>query len=196
MTEPQNQPQNGPHHEDDLTTVVAEIEGVAAKVNRDSLAALADRIHAAPRVFVAGEGRSGLMGKAFAMRLMHLGLTVYAMGESITPAVREGDLVVVISGSGTTAGAVRTAEQAVSAGADTHAVTTDPGSPLAARANGVLVLPAATKYRRTDEAPTIQPLSSLFDQATHVALDVVCLALARRLDVDNERARATHSNTE
>jgi len=75
-------------------------------------------------------------------------------------------------------------------------VTTDPASPLAASANGILVLPAATKYRRADEAPTIQPLSSLFDQATHVALDVVCLALARRLDVDNERARATHSNTE
>jgi len=117
MTEPQTGARSGPHHEDDLATVVAEIAGVAAKVDRDSLAALADRIHAAPRVFVAGEGRSGLMGKAFAMRLMHLGLTVYAMGESITPAVRGGDLVVVISGSGTTAGAVRTAEQAVSAGA-------------------------------------------------------------------------------
>ena len=181
---------------DDLSTVVAEIEGVAAKVDRDSLEALVDRLDAAPRVFVSGEGRSGLMGKAFAMRLMHLGLTVYAMGETITPAVREGDLVVVISGSGTTAGAVRTAEQAGSAGAGVHAVTTDPGSPLAARADGVLVLPAATKYRRSDEAPTIQPLSSLFDQATHVALDVVCLGLARRRDVDNERARGTHSNTE
>lgn len=181
---------------DDLSTVLAEIGAVATKVDRVSLTALVDRLDAAPRVFIAGEGRSGLMGKAFAMRLMHLGLVVYAMGETITPAVREGDVVVVISGSGTTPGAVRAAEQAAAAGAGVHAVTTDPGSPLGERADGVLVLPAATKYRRSDEAPTIQPLSSLFDQATHIALDVVCLGLAHRRDVDNRQARDTHSNTE
>jgi 6-phospho-3-hexuloisomerase len=181
---------------DDLDTVLAEIRGVADKTDREQLAALADRLLGAPRVFVAGEGRSGLMGKAFAMRLMHLGLTVYAMGETITPSVGEGDLVVAISGSGTTAGTVRAAESASKAGAAVCAVTTDPSSPLADVAEAALVLPAATKYRRPDEAPTIQPLSSLFDQMTHVALDVVCLEVARRRDVDNEAARRSHSNTE
>jgi 6-phospho-3-hexuloisomerase len=181
---------------DDLTTVLAEITGVAEKTDRDQIRDFADRLTGAARVFVAGEGRSGLMGKAFAMRLMHLGLTVYAMGETITPAVKAGDLVVAISGSGTTGGTVRAAEGARSAGAAVHAVTTDPTSPLGEAADAALVLPAATKYRRADEAPTIQPLSSLFDQMTHIALDVVCLELARRRDVDNESARANHSNTE
>ena len=181
---------------DDLTTVLAEIAGVATKVDRDQVGQLADRLAAAPRVFVTGEGRSGLMGKAFAMRLMHLGLTVYAMGETITPAVTTGDLVVAISGSGTTGGTVRAADAARKAGAAVHAVTTDPASPLGEVAEAALVLPAATKYRRPDEAPTIQPLSSLFDQMTHIVLDVVCLEVARRRDVDNEKARANHSNTE
>lgn len=181
---------------DDLTTVLAEIQGVAEKVDRDQLGGLVDRLLAARRVFVAGEGRSGLMGKAFAMRLMHLGLTVYAMGETITPAVAKGDLVVAISGSGTTSGTVRAAEGAVKAGAVVHAVTTDSASPLASLADAVLVLPAATKYRKSGEAPTIQPLSSLFDQLTHIALDVVCLDVARRGSIDNETARRSHSNTE
>lgn len=181
---------------DDLDTVLREIEGVAAKTDREQIAAVVERLLAAPRVFVAGEGRSGLMGKAFAMRLMHLGLTVYAMGETITPSVGPGDLVVALSGSGTTAGTVRVAESASAAGAAVCAVTTDPSSPLAAAADAVLVLPAATKYRRPDEAPTIQPLSSLFDQMTHVALDVVCLEVARRRKVDNDAARRSHSNTE
>lgn len=181
---------------DDLTTVLGEITGVAEKTDREQLTGLVDRLIGAPRVFVTGEGRSGLMGKAFAMRLMHLGLTVYAMGETITPAVEEGDLVVAISGSGRTGGTVRAAESARSAGAAVHAVTTDPASPLGEVADAALVLPAATKYRRADEAPTIQPLSSLFDQMTHIALDVVCLEVARRRDVDNDRARASHSNTE
>ena len=57
-------------------------------------------------------------------------------------------------------------------------------------------MPAATKYRRAGEATTIQPLSSLFDQATHVVLGVVCLELARRRGVDNATARAAHANTE
>jgi 6-phospho-3-hexuloisomerase len=182
--------------DNDLTTVLTEIGGVASKVDRDQLTALVDLVVAAPRVFVAGEGRSGLMGKAFAMRLMHLGLTVYAMGETITPAVHAGDLVIVISGSGTTSGAVRVAETARKAGAAVHAVTTDPTSSLAEASDALLVLPAATKYRRVDEAPTIQPLSSLFDQITHIALDVACLEVARRRGIDNEQAVKSHSNTE
>jgi 6-phospho-3-hexuloisomerase len=180
----------------DMATVQTEICGVLEKVDQASIGELVDRLLAAQRVFVGGEGRSGLMGKAFAMRLMHLGLTVYALGETITPSVAAGDLVVVLSGSGTTAGAVRTAESARKAGAAVVAVSTDPSSPLAELANQVVVLPAATKYRRDDEAPTIQPLSSLFDQATHITLDVVCLQVARGRDVDNEKARGSHSNTE
>ena len=58
------------------------------------------------------------------------------------------------------------------------------------------MIPAATKYRRPDEAPTIQPLSSLFDQATHIALDVVCLMIAGARGVDNAQAARPHANTE
>lgn len=184
------------NHADPLDTVLTEIAGVLAKVSRGDIDALVERLAGARRVFVAGEGRSGLMGKAFAMRLMHLGLAVHVIGETTTPSLTAGDTVVVISGSGTTPGAVRTAETARRVGAVVHAVSTDPGSPLGELAEGVLTLPAATKYRRPDEAPTVQPLSSLFDQATHVVLDVVCLRLAHRRDVDNAAARAAHSNTE
>jgi len=118
------------------------------------------------------------------------------IGETTTPSVADGDVVVGVSGSGTTTGTVRVAEQAVKVGATVHAVTTDPESPLAHHADVVLMVPAATKYRRASEAATIQPLSSLFDQATHVVLDVVCLELAGRRGVDNTTARAAHANTE
>ena len=68
--------------------------------------------------------------------------------------------------------------------------------PRRRHAEVVLTVPAATKYRRPGEAATIQPLSSLFDQATHVVLDVVCLELAGRRGVDNAAARTAHANTE
>ena len=179
-----------------ISTILDEITAVVPKVSQAQLGALADRLASADRVFVTGEGRSGFMARAFAMRLMHLGLAVYVIGETTTPSVRAGDTVVAVSGSGTTAGTVRVAEQAVGVEATVLAVTTEPESPLGRQAAACLVIPAATKYRRDGEAATVQPLSSLFDQTTHVTLDVVCLELAQRRGVDNAGAFRAHANTE
>jgi 6-phospho-3-hexuloisomerase len=179
-----------------ISTILEEIAAVVPRVSDAELTELAGRLASAGRVFVTGEGRSGFMARAFAMRLMHLGLTVYVIGETTTPAVGRGDTVVAVSGSGTTAGTVRVAEQAAGVGALVLAVTTEPDSPLGRQAAARLVIPAATKYRRAGEAATIQPLSSLFDQVTHLALDAVCLDLAGRRGVDNAGARAAHANTE
>ena len=179
-----------------LQVVLGEIGGVLGKVERDEIEDLAKTLADAGPVFVAGEGRSGFMAKAFAMRLMHLGLTVYVVGETTTPSIGEGDTVVAVSGSGTTAGTVRVARQAEDVGASVHSVTTDRGSELGSLSQETLLIPAATKHRREGEASTVQPLSSLFDQATHIVLDVVCLRVAERRGVDNAAARAAHANTE
>ena len=182
--------------DDPLTTIARELEPVLARVDRDGLEQTVRALEEAPRVFVTGEGRSGLMARAFAMRLMHLGLAVHVVGETTTPAVGPGDLLVAVSGSGTTGHTVQIARSGSSAGARVHAVTSDPDSPLGQLAATRLVLPAATKYRRPGEPASVQPLSSLFDQATHLALDAVCLILAERRQVDNAAAKAAHANTE
>ncbi len=181
---------------DMIDIILAEVSAALSRVERSQVNELADALSVATRVFVTGEGRSGFMAKAFAMRLMHLGLEVHVIGETTTPSVVAGDTLVAVSGSGTTAGTVRVAEQSARVGAAVHAVTTDPKSPMAAAADTVLTVPGATKYRRADEPPTVQPLSSLFDQTTHMLLDVVCLQLAQRRGVDNATARAAHANTE
>jgi len=191
-----NSAPSGGQQADLLDVVLSEITGVVQRVEREDIRRLTDVLAGAPRIFAAGEGRSGFMAKAFAMRLMHLGLPVHVIGESTTPSVQRGDVLVAISGSGTTTGTVRVAQQTVTVGAAVHAVTTDPDSPLATLAATVLLLPAATKYRRPGESETVQPLSSLFDQVTHIALDVVCLLLAQRQGVDNVAAAAAHANTE
>lgn len=178
------------------TTVLGELRAVLDDVDDAAVGALADELRRARRIFVTGEGRSGFMAKAFAMRLMHLGLPVHVIGETTTPAVTGDDTLVAVSGSGTTAGTVRVAEQAAAAGAEVHAVTTAPDSPLGRTAATTLHLPAATKHRRQGEATSVQPLSSLFDQATHLVLDVLALRLARLLEVDHDTARAAHANTE
>lgn len=179
-----------------LTTILHEIQQVIEEMDEREVDALAAALLAAPRIFVTGEGRSGLMAKAFAMRLMHLGLTVYVVGETTTPAVTGKDALVAVSGSGTTAGTVHVAEQAAEKGTAVYAVTTDPGSKLASRAQRALIVPAATKWRKAGETQTAQPLGSLFDQCCHIALDGVCLEIARRKDISNDAARGLHTNVE
>lgn len=179
-----------------LGTIIAEIERVIAEVKDTAIDEFASRVLARPRVFVTGEGRSGYMARAFAMRLMHLGLTVFVVGETTTPAITGDDTLVAVSGSGTTTGTVHVAREAAQQGAVVLAVTADAESALAEVAQHTLVIPAATKWRRAGEEETVQPLGSLFDQCTHIALDGVCLAIAMRKQISNERARQFHANVE
>lgn len=179
-----------------IPTIIREIETVLNQVEENKLAEIAGQLQKAKRIFVIGEGRSGLMAKSFAMRLMHLGATVYVVGETITPSIEEGDLLVAISGSGTTKNVVWTADMTLSLGCSVIAITTNPESPLAASATEILHVPAATKYRRENELKTIQPLGSLFDQCAHILFDTLCLQYSTLNKVDHNAALGRHSNLE
>lgn len=179
-----------------IPTILKEIETVLGQVKEEQLEQVASTLQKAPRIFIIGEGRSGLMAKSFAMRLMHLGATVFVVGETITPAIGEGDLLVAVSGSGTTKSVVWTAEKTKSIGCQVIAVTTNPESPLAAAATEVVLVPAATKYRRENELQTIQPLGSLFDQCVHIVFDSICLQFSKLNEIDNAEAFKRHSNLE
>lgn len=180
---------------DSLRLILDELSAAADGLREDQLAALAAEIRQADRVFVAGGGRSGLALRMHAMRLMHLGLTVYVVGETTTPAIGSGDLLVVASGSGTTAGAVAAAQTAVSAGARVAALTTDGGSTLAETAHRVVVIPAAQK---TDHSGTAsrQYSGSLFEQALLLVLDAVFAALWKSDGTPAEDLWPRHANLE
>ncbi|MFQ6054258.1 MAG: SIS domain-containing protein, partial [Candidatus Bathyarchaeia archaeon] len=110
------------------------------------------------KVLLVGAGRSGLVGRAFAMRLMHLGFNIYVMGETITPAVGEGDLVLIISGSGSTTLPVTVAEMAKKLGARVLAVTSHPESPLGMTADHIVVVPGRESRAREEEYHSRQML--------------------------------------
>lgn len=179
-----------------LKDILTEAQQVLEQIDDRDVADTAAVLAGERRIFVVGEGRSGLMAKSFAMRLMHLGATAYVIGETITPSIAEGDILVAVSGSGTTHGVVWTAGKARELGASVVALTTDSGSPLGRGAQRVLAIPAATKHRRDGERPSVQPLGSLFDQCVHLVLDAVCLCYAELRGVDNAAAFKQHSNVE
>lgn len=67
-----------------LSLVRDEITQTSARIDADQLAGLAAHLSEGGRVFVAGAGRSGLVLRMAAMRLMHLGLTVHVAGDTTT----------------------------------------------------------------------------------------------------------------
>ncbi|MEM0002102.1 MAG: 6-phospho-3-hexuloisomerase [Desulfurococcaceae archaeon] len=157
------------------------------------------------RIFVIGAGRSGLVAKAFAMRLMHMDFDVYVVGETIMPPIRKSDVLLAISGSGRTRTVVSVAEAAKSIGAKIIALTTYPDSPLAKLADVVVRIPGRTKLALEEDYlirqvrghhEPLAPLGTLFEVTTLVFLDGVVVELMNKLGITEEEMKERHANIE
>ena len=176
-------------------TIATEISGVLAAVDQVKVQELGQAILDAERIFVCGAGRSLLMLKAFAMRLMHLGLHAYVVGETITPAIRAGDLLIAGSGSGETRTTLAMMEAARVRGATTAAITAHPGSPIAQACDLVLEIPAAIVGISSQQV-SHQPPGTLFEQCLLALGDGLILWLMERLGATYEDLRARHTKLE
>ncbi|UKA62931.1 6-phospho-3-hexuloisomerase [Arthrobacter sp. FW306-04-A] len=183
-----------------LALVGSEIAETAAEVDLRQLSRLATEIRTAGnsvtgRIFVAGAGRSGLVLRMAAMRLMHLGFDVHIAGDTTTPAIRSGDLLLLASGSGTTSGVVRSAETASKAGARIAVYTTNATSPLAELADVVVIIPAAQK---TDHGSAVsrQYSGSLFEQVLFLVAEAVFQTLWDNDATPAEELWLRHANLE
>lgn len=177
---------------DTLNIITNEIIDVLSKVDRNQLEEAVNSISKNARIFVDGEGRSGLMGKGFAMRLMHLGYSVYSVGETITPATSKDDIYFSISGSGESVNIVLNTKKAKEKGCNIIAVTSKAESSIASLANSLIIVPGTTKGDNGKARKSVQLLSSLFDQSVHVVLDALCLMLSRKDNVSNSEATTNH----
>jgi len=157
------------------------------------------------KILIVGVGRSGLAGKAFAMRLMHLGFNVYVLGDTITPAVYEGDVVIAISGSGTTRLVITAASAAKEVRAKVIAITSHRDSPLAKIADHIVIVPGRTKIA-TESDYTIRqilgeheplvPLGTLFEITLNVFFDSLVAELMQRLGKTEQDLKKRHATIE
>ena len=158
-----------------------------------------EMIHAAHRVFVTGTGRSMLVMRCFAMRLMQAGLEVFVAGETCTPAIGEGDLLLAATGSGTTRLVLSHLEKAKAADASTACFTIFPASPAAALAGAIVCIPGATaKAERTNELHAPQIGGNSFEEGLLVLSDVMVIRLAQlyHCDVSDAAIMRRHANLE
>lgn len=185
----------------ELDTIVGEVTRVLQAVDAGAVSALEQRIASAPRVYVAGAGRTGLIVRAFAMRLMHLGMEVHVVGDVTTPAFRAGDLLVIGSGSGETGTLRVLAERSKELGGALAVVTIVPTSTIGRLADVAVRLDASSPkiVPRRGEAPvrvSAQPMGSLFEQALLLLLDAVVMRLAAACSTSSDEMFARHANLE
>ena len=174
-------------------------------IDMKSIDQFIDAVMNADRIFIAGAGRSGLVAKAFGMRLMHLGFTVYVIGEVITPALNKDDLLIAVSGSGRTLSTVSAAKVAKDKGVKIALITSYPDSEL----GKISDLTIQIKVRAPEEAhrdyttrqligdhEPLTPLGTLFELSTMLFLDEVVDELMRRYAKSEEELKKLHADLE
>jgi 6-phospho-3-hexuloisomerase len=157
------------------------------------------------RILILGAGRSGLIGRAFAMRLMHLGFQVYVMGETITPSIGKGDLIIALSGSGTTKLVTTAAEIGKTVDAKIIAITSYADSDLAKLADQIVLIKGRTKIadekdyflrQLMGDYEPMAPLGTVFEISLMTFLDGVIVELMQRLGVKESELRKRHATIE
>ncbi len=182
-----------------LRDILIELSTDAQRISQAEVEAVEDLIIKANRVFLAGAGRSGFVARAFANRLMHLGVTVYFVGEPTTPAIRKGDLLIVGSASGTTRGMVLNAETAKREGAKIATLTINREGTIGQMADAVILIPGSSsrsKEKTADKAPSIQTNGNSFEQLAWLIYDSMAVDLKKALQQTQEMMDHRHANME
>jgi len=178
-----------------LEMILNENRELAAKIDYKQIVEIIPFIQHADRIFIIGAGRTGLALKSAAMRLMHLGFTVFVAGEITTPAIKKGDLLIAGSGSGTTNSIVSAAEKAAKAGAQVVSLSTTSESPLAKLSDLVAIIPAAQKQDH-GSALSKQYAGSLFEQSVLLLTDALIQTLWSLDGTPAEELWKRHANLE
>jgi 6-phospho-3-hexuloisomerase len=175
--------------------ILVEQQSILEKTDFEQVAKIIPFLKSANSIFVVAAGRSGLAIRSAAMRLMHFGFKVYVVGETTTPAIKEGDLLITASGSGTTSSIVKAAEKAVAAKAKVVTFSTTNDSPLAKNSDLLMIIPAAQKQ---DHGKSIskQYSGSLFEQALLLLTDAIFQTLWDEQGTPAEELWKKHANLE
>lgn len=186
-----------------IKAILDNIESAEEYLDEKAIDKFENVIIEAENVFVTGAGRSGLAAKAFAMRLMHLGVSAYVVGETISPAINAEDCIIAISGSGETNTIVSAAKIAKSRGSKVLAVTSYPESTLGQLSDGYIIVKGRMQQEKDDENymkrqihgnyTSLTPLGTAFELTTLVFLDAIVSELMEKMHQTESDLKARHT---
>lgn len=182
--------------ENKIKAILSEIEMVLSKVSNEECDVFISEIIAAKKIVVCGAGRVGMAIRGFGMRLGHLGLQAFTLGDSTVPGIGTGDLFIVASGSGETQTIYDLVAIASKNKARIVAVTGNPESRIGKLADAVVKITAPSKTKAVDNFTSAQPMTTLNEQCLGLFFDAITLKLMDKMGETHVTMWARHSNLE
>lgn len=187
---------------DAIQEIIDNVLSVSGELDPENIEEMTGLLQSSKNVFVMGLGRSGLVARAFAMRLMHLGISVYVVGETTTPALSPEDCLLAISGSGETFSIISAAEIAHKRGTKIIAVTSYVDSTLGEMADLVVHIKGRTKIdsernyitrQINGKHQSLSPMGTLFEVTSLIFLDGLIAQLMIEMGKTEEDMKARHT---
>lgn len=178
------------------TEIIKELKETSGKIDDDEVETLFEQIQKVDKVFFVGVGRVLLSLEAVAKRLAHLGVNSIVVGQITEPAITEKDLLIVGSGSGETAFPLAIARKAKQYNATVIHIGANPNSSMKEFADHFVRIPVSTKLNLPNEVPSIQPMTSLFEQSILLLGDIVALMMIKEKNIDMPNLWQYHANLE
>jgi 6-phospho-3-hexuloisomerase len=193
--------------QDNMKLMASRIRAIANTMSDEEVESFIEKLLEAKRIYVMGAGRSGLVAKAFAMRLMHLGLQAFVVGETITPALNAGDIMVIFSGSGRTRTIADIAETAKEIGAKICLITSNANSRIGKISDCIVIIENQRDAAGNDdvefeirqmmgEHKSFAPLGTLFETTSMIFADAVISRLMEITKTDENALKNRHTNIE
>ena len=184
-----------------MISILDHVRSYIDRIRDDDIDLMIRTLLEARKIFIMGAGRSGLVGRAFAMRLMHLDLDVHVVGETTTPAFTEEDVLITISGSGETNSVVTSAKVAKQRGGKVVAITSYPSSTLGQMADCLVIVKGRTKegmpasYIERELYPyqKLTPMGTLFEDCCMIFLEGIVASLMEVLEKGEKDMKAKHA---
>lgn len=172
--------------------IIEKISGILAATDDSYDEKLTGMLDKASRIFISGAGRSGLIGRFFAMRLMHSGYDVSVVGEIVTPSIKKGDLLIIISGSGETEQLVAFTKRAKDIGAGIVLISAKSDSTIGDMADAVFQIGSPEQYGKV----VGMPMGTVFELSTLFFLEALISHVIHEKGIPEEEMRSRHANLE
>jgi 6-phospho-3-hexuloisomerase len=176
--------------------IINELSTALSNIDSNDVDKLLVEIRKAEKVFFVGVGRVLLSLKAIAKRFAHLGIKTYIVGQITEPAITEKDLLIVGSGSGETAFPLIIAKKAKQFNATVAHIGANPESSMKEFADLFIRIPVSTKLQLPGEIPSVQPMTSLFEQSLLLLGDTLALMMIREQNINMHDLWQYHANLE
>jgi 6-phospho-3-hexuloisomerase/3-hexulose-6-phosphate synthase/6-phospho-3-hexuloisomerase len=172
-----------------ITDKISEILAATSEGYDEKLTKLLDE---ANRIFISGAGRSKLVGNFFAMRLVHAGYDVNVVGEIVTPSIKAGDLLVIISGSGETEQLIAFTKKAKEIGAKIVLISAKSSSTIGDMADAIFQIGSDESYGKVKG----MPMGTVFELSTLCFLEAMISHIIWEKGIPEEEMRGRHANLE